>query len=90
MQPDTSQEEKKEEIKLIEELPLDQRVKIASTYDILERIHPGCLVDALDKVNKWCVARVLDFSNNSFRVNFDGWSARYDEVTLHKNFRRIA
>jgi len=40
-------------------------------------------VDAKDSVNNWCVAKItdLDLANNRISIHFEGWSARYDEVS---------
>ena len=46
-------------------------------------------IDAKDSVNNWCVAKVTDhdLQNQKIHIHFDGWSARYDEVSTSQYFR---
>jgi hypothetical protein len=64
----------------IEDLPLDERIKRAKEFKPFEGIEAGWLIDAKDTVDNWCVATVLKTDSYEAKVNFDGWSSRYDEV----------
>lgn len=77
-------QEKKAESPLpkVEELSLADRIKLSESVDYFANIAPGWYIDAKDSVNVWCVAEVLDVIGNEIKINFDGWSNRYDEVTI--------
>ena len=59
---------------------LDQQANnTQKTLDLLD-----LYVDAKDSVNNWCVARIIDHKLQAGRItiHFDGWSPRYDEVSI--------
>lgn len=66
--------------KKIEDLPLQERIKYAETYNPFQDIVPGTLIDALDTVPNWCVAEVLSVQGNDIKVNYDGWTHKFDAV----------
>jgi len=68
-------------VRRLEDLPLADRVKLAEEHKLLEGVEQGWLIDAKDTVDNWCVANVLKVENNEVRVNYDGWSAKYDDVS---------
>jgi len=68
------------EQKIIEDLPLAERAKLAESFDPYKGIEPGWHIDARDTINNWCVAEVLKVNGGEIKVNFDGWSNKYDEV----------
>ena len=71
----------------VEELSLADRIKLSETVNVYKDIKPGWYVDARDSVNNWCVAEVQEVNGNEIKVNFDGWSSRYDEVAQKYNKR---
>lgn len=42
----------------------------------------GRYIDARDSVNAWCLGEIVEVTENSIKVHFDGWSARWDTVKL--------
>ena len=64
----------------IEDLPLEERIKLAEKYSPFEGIQPGWLIDAKDTVSAWCIAKVLKITNGEILITFDGWSHKYDLV----------
>ena len=68
-------------VRRLEDLPLADRVKLAEEHKPFEGIEQGWLIDAKDTVENWCIANVLKVENNEVNVNYDGWSAKYDEVS---------
>ena len=40
----------------------------------------GNYVDTIDEANKWCVAQILMREGDFIKVNYDGWSSKFDEV----------
>ncbi len=40
-------------------------------------------IDAKDTLNEWCVGQIVDTDEkkNLFKVHFEGWSSRHDEVS---------
>jgi len=52
-------------------------------YDPVDYCQPGTYLDAKDSVNSWCMAQIIERcdSDNTLKINFDGWSHRWDEVT---------
>jgi hypothetical protein len=64
-----------------EDLPLTDRVKLADEHKPFDGIQTGWLIDAKDTVDNWCVSTVLKVEGNEVKVNYDGWSAKYDDVS---------
>ena len=69
----------KEKTKYEEEMHL----KIASLKNLqLDNFIEGAYVDAVDDSKQWCLAEIVSRSNDMVKVHFEGWSNKYDEVSL--------
>lgn len=64
----------------VEDLPLADRIKLAESHKPFQGIKEGWLIDAKDTVDNWCVANVLKATDTDIRINYDGWSEKYDDV----------
>lgn len=51
-------------------------------YNFSEYLVKGAFIDAKDSVGSWCLAQIVerDDSDDTIKVNFDGWSHKWDEV----------
>ena len=56
----------------------------AKNYNPLPDYQLNAFIDAKDTVNHWCVGQIVDIDEekNMLKVHFEGWSARYDEVSF--------
>lgn len=68
---------------LIEEqsTDLEESLKALKNYNPQEFYLENTYVDALDSYSSWRVAKILEIKDNIAKVNFDGWSHKWDEVT---------
>lgn len=62
---------------------MDNKFQLAKNYNIQQDYTLNAYIDTKDTVNHWCVGQIVDVNeaNNQLRVHFEGWSARYDEVS---------
>lgn len=60
-------------------------VEFKKKFDLKDAIDVDRFIDAKDSVNNWCLAKIVKVveADSSLEVRFDGWSYRYNEVTLH-------
>jgi hypothetical protein len=47
----------------------------------------GDWVDCMDQVNAWCKAKVVDANASEVRVNYSGWSSRWDQWIVRHSTR---
>ncbi len=53
-------------------------------YEPIDFYLKDSYVDCKDSVNSWCLARILERcdDDHTLKINFDGWSHRWDEASL--------
>lgn len=63
---------------------MEHKFQLAKNYDFTQDLQVDAYVDAKDTVNHWCAAIVADVdeSKNAYKIHFEGWTTRYDEVSL--------
>ena len=56
----------------------NQKPTISQLYEV------GDFIDAKDNQGDWRVATIIDKTENNklFKVRFDGWASKYDEVLI--------
>lgn len=61
-----------------------QQVKPKKKYDPIDYYLENTYIDCKDSINSWCVAQIIERCDNdqTLRINFDGWSHKWDEVTI--------
>lgn len=70
-----------EEIR-VEDLPLDKKLDFLKKCNYYDFYQEGRFIDSQDTVNSWCLARVNQIDGKMLSVHFDGWSNRWDVVSL--------
>jgi hypothetical protein len=64
----------------------DPSSSLNESLNILKNFNPKSLyivnsyVDALDSYSTWRVAKILEINGEYAKLNFDGWSHKWDEV----------
>ncbi len=68
-----------------------QQKKTKKKYDPIDYYVENSFIDCKDSVNSWCLARIIerDDRDSTLKVNFDGWSHRWDEVCNFIEFPNI-
>lgn len=61
----------------------DKAIKLKIQH--IDNFIPGNYVDAMDDAKNWCIAEIVNRKGNYIRVHYEGWSSKYDEVTLILN-----
>lgn len=71
-----------QEDQIVTEKSDTRKPKPKQKYEFSEHLIKGAYIDAKDTVNNWCVAQVVerDDSDDTIKINFDGWSHKWDEV----------
>lgn len=67
---------------------MENKFQSAKNYNYIQDLQLDSYVDAKDTVNHWCVAQICDIDEekNLVKIHFDGWTNRYDEVSIrHKS-----
>lgn len=64
------------------EKPDVKKPKNKGKYELSEYLIKGAYIDAKDTTGKWCLSQVVerDDSDDTIKLNFDGWSHKWDEV----------
>jgi hypothetical protein len=64
------------------------KTKQKKKYDITDDLLEGSYIDAKDSVQSWCLAQIIERcdSDSTIKINFDGWSHKWDEVVALKIF----
>ena len=64
----------------------------AKNYNPIPDYLVNTFIDAKDSVNHWCVGQIveIDEEKNMIKIHFEGWSPRYDEVSIPRpNFTSV-
>ena len=63
----------------VEKPPLRPKKKL----EMIDYLNKDAFVDAKDHVGEWRVGQIMEIDkrDNTAKVHFDGWSAKWDEVT---------
>lgn len=63
---------------------MDSKYQAAKNYNYVQDIALNQYIDTKDTVNHWCVGEVIDINdeNNQVKIHFEGWTTRYDEVSM--------
>lgn len=61
-------------------------------YNPIDHYQKNTYVDCKDSVNAWCVAKILERCDDdcTLRINFDGWSHKWNEVYSFYVFLKIS
>ena len=53
-------------------------------FNPLDSYQKNTYVDCKDSINSWCVAKILERCDDdcTLKINFEGWSHKWDEVKL--------
>lgn len=65
---------------------MENKFQLAKNYNFTQDLILDSYVDSKDTVNHWCVAQVCDVDEekNTVKIHFEGWSNRYDEVSIRQ------
>lgn len=63
---------------------MESKYQAAKNYNFVQDLALNQYIDTKDTVNHWCVGEVSDINdeNNQVKIHFEGWTTRYDEVSL--------
>ena len=59
---------------------LSQSINALKTFNPKVNYVVDSYVDAVDSYSTWRVAKILLVKDDTAKVNYDGWSSRWDEV----------
>ena len=59
-----------------------KREKPKEKFEPIDYYLKNTYIDCKDSVNNWCLGKILERSNDNrtIKVNFEGWSHKWDEV----------
>ena len=63
-------------------MTLEEKNKLLSEYNAADYYNKGSYIDAQDTTNNFIMAKVTEVLNNEVQVNFDGWSNKWDHVSI--------
>ena len=66
----------------VEDLPLDKKLEVLRKYNPYDYYEENRYIDAQDTVNSWCLGQIVQVDNKSLNIHFDGWSSRWDIVSI--------
>lgn len=73
----------------------DQPNQFNETLNTLKNFNPRSLytlnsyVDALDSYSTWRIGKILEINGEYAKLNFDGWSHKWDEVRIQSISSKI-
>lgn len=63
------------------QMTLDEKKKALDAYNNADYYTKGSYVDAQDTTNQFIMAKVVNVKGTDVRVNYDGWSDKWDYVS---------
>mmetsp|Transcript_5954 Transcript_5954/g.5249 ORF Transcript_5954/g.5249 Transcript_5954/m.5249 type:complete len:214 (+) Transcript_5954:25-666(+) len=67
---------------------LAESLEILKSYDPKSHYAVDSYIDAQDSFSSWRVGKILEINNDFLKINFDGWSHKWDE-NIHKNSSKL-
>jgi hypothetical protein len=69
-----------------------QNKKPKKKYDPVEYYIENSFIDCKDSINSWCTAKIIerDDRDHTLRINFDGWSHKWDEVQFSITYNNFS
>ena len=61
---------------------LSQSINALKTFNPKVNYVVDSYVDAVDSYSTWRVAKIIQVKDDTAKVNYDGWSSRWDEVRV--------
>ena len=61
---------------------LAESLEILKSYDPKSHYAVDSYIDAQDSFSSWRVGKILEINNDFLKINFDGWSHKWDEVRI--------
>lgn len=65
-------------------MTLDQKKKVLDAYNPSDYYTKGCFLDAQDTTNCFIMAKVVQATGTDVTVNYDGWSEKWNYVSVFK------
>ncbi len=69
------------------QMTLDEKKKVLDAYNNADYYIKGSYVDAQDTTNQFIMAKIISVKGTDVRVNYDGWSDKWDYVSKDQQRR---
>ena len=77
-------EKEAQECAEFKQMTLDEKKKALDAYNNADYYTKGSYVDAQDTTNQFIMAKIVNIKGTDVRVNYDGWSDKWDYVSKHQ------
>ena len=74
----------RQEIESFKQLSLDEKLALLKKYNAVDFYKQDHFIDACDTTDAFCLAKIMQINGSNIQVNFDGWSSKWDLVSLFK------
>ncbi len=62
-------------------MTLDEKKKALDAYNNADYYTKGSYIDAQDTTNQFIMAKIVNVKGTDLRINYDGWSDKWDYVS---------